>query len=119
MVGLLPAPGARWPGGAIPGRRSDTSRCEPTAHRLVPKVVLPTAHHHHEGQRQPPVAVSASVGWSFLHCPCRPLHEGSKRLRRAGFSGPNPLGGRNLGPSAWDNLSDAINDAVAVRNVII
>jgi hypothetical protein len=36
--------------------------CEPTAHRLVPQVILPTPHRRAKGRREPPVAASMGVG---------------------------------------------------------
>jgi hypothetical protein len=37
-------------------------RCEPTAHRLVPQVILPTPHRRAKSRREPPVAASMGVG---------------------------------------------------------
>jgi hypothetical protein len=41
---------------------SHLANCEPTAHRLVSRVILPTPHRRAEGRREPPVAAPMGVG---------------------------------------------------------
>jgi hypothetical protein len=44
---------------------ADKARCEPTAHRLVGKVVLPPLSRRAEYLRGPPAVAGSGVGYSF------------------------------------------------------